>query len=83
MFYSNLLEVCLVVLDMGVLVVGVKYWGEFEEWLKVVFKEVEDFDGKVIFFIDEIYFVFGVGEGCFWIFIIYCLWLCFICILYI
>lgn len=46
---------------MGVLIVGVKFWGEFEECLKFVFKEVIDLEGKIILFIDEIYIVVGVG----------------------
>ncbi|XP_074569105.1 chaperone protein ClpB1-like [Curcuma longa] len=58
---SNLLEVHLVALDMGALVAGAKYRGEFEERLKAVLNEVEEADGKVILFIDEIHLVFGTG----------------------
>lgn len=58
---SNLTEVRLVALDMGALVAGAKYRGEFEERLKSVLKEVEDADGKVILFIDEIHLVLGAG----------------------
>jgi ATP-dependent Clp protease ATP-binding subunit ClpB len=58
---SNLLEVRLVALDMGALVAGAKYRGEFEERLKSVLKEVEEADGKVILFIDEIHLVLGAG----------------------
>lgn len=54
-------EVRLVALDMGALVAGAKYRGEFEERLKSVLKEVEDADGKVILFIDEIHLVLGAG----------------------
>lgn len=49
-------------LDLSVLVVGVKYCGEFEERLKVVLKEVKEFDGRIILFIDEIYMFVGVGK---------------------
>lgn len=48
---------------MGVLVVGVKYKGEFEERMKGVLKEVEELNGNIIFFIDEIYIIVGVGKG--------------------
>jgi len=58
---SNLLDVRLVVLDMGALVAGAKYRGEFEERLKAVLKEVEESDGKVILFIDEIHLVLALG----------------------
>lgn len=50
------------VLDMGVLIVGVKYCGEFEEWLKVILKEIENVVGEVILFIDELYVLVGVGK---------------------
>ncbi|OQU87527.1 hypothetical protein SORBI_3003G293500 [Sorghum bicolor] len=59
---SNLLDVRLVALDMGALVAGAKYRGEFEERLKAVLKEVEESDGKVILFIDEIHLVLGAGR---------------------
>ncbi|KAG0591672.1 hypothetical protein KC19_1G191900 [Ceratodon purpureus] len=59
---SNLLEVRLVALDMGALVAGAKYRGEFEERLKSVLKEVEEAEGKVILFIDEIHLVLGAGR---------------------
>ena len=58
---SNLMEVRLVALDMGALVAGAKYRGEFEERLKAVLKEVEEAEGKVILFIDEIHLVLGAG----------------------
>ncbi|PKU80006.1 chaperone protein ClpB1 [Dendrobium catenatum] len=59
---SNLADVRLIALDMGALVAGAKYRGEFEERLKAVLKEVEDAAGKVILFIDEIHLVLGAGR---------------------
>ncbi|GFZ03516.1 heat shock protein 101 [Actinidia rufa] len=59
---SNLADVRLIALDMGALVAGAKYRGEFEERLKAVLKEVEDAEGKVILFIDEIHLVLGAGK---------------------
>ncbi|KAK2634359.1 hypothetical protein Ddye_029151 [Dipteronia dyeriana] len=59
---SNLNDVRLIALDMGALVAGAKYRGEFEERLKAVLKEVEDAQGKVILFIDEIHLVLGAGR---------------------
>ncbi|CAN6445608.1 unnamed protein product [Victoria cruziana] len=59
---SNLSDVRLVALDMGALIAGAKYRGEFEERLKAVLKEVEEADGKVILFIDEIHLVLGAGR---------------------
>ena len=46
-------------LDMGALLAGAKYRGEFEERLKAVLKEVQDAQGGVILFIDEIHLVLG------------------------
>ncbi|KAG8379246.1 hypothetical protein BUALT_Bualt07G0068700 [Buddleja alternifolia] len=59
---SNLSDVRLVALDMGALIAGSKYRGEFEERLKAVLKEVEGAQGKVILFIDEIHLVLGAGR---------------------
>ncbi len=50
-------------LDMGALVAGAKYKGEFEERLKGVIKEVTDSDGQIILFIDEIHTLVGAGGG--------------------
>ena len=48
-------------LDMGSLVAGAKYRGEFEERLKAVLKEVKDSEGNIIMFIDEIHMIVGAG----------------------
>jgi ATP-dependent Clp protease ATP-binding subunit ClpB len=50
-------------LDMGALVAGAKYKGEFEERLKAVIKEVTQSDGEIILFIDEIHTLVGAGGG--------------------
>ena len=48
-------------LDMGALIAGAKYRGEFEERLKAVLKEVKDSNGNIIMFIDEIHMIVGAG----------------------
>jgi ATP-dependent Clp protease ATP-binding subunit ClpB len=53
----------LVALDMGALVAGAKYRGEFEDRLKAVIKEVESAEGQIILFIDELHTVVGAGAA--------------------
>jgi ATP-dependent Clp protease ATP-binding subunit ClpB len=58
---ESLREKELVSLDLGLLVAGTKYRGEFEERLKGIMKEIERSDGKIILFIDEIHTIVGAG----------------------
>ncbi len=60
---ENLKTKTLISLDMGLLVAGAKYKGEFEERLKSVIKEVTDSNGEIILFIDEIHTLIGAGSG--------------------
>lgn len=58
---ESLKEVKLISLDMGALIAGAKFRGEFEERLKAVLKEVEDSSGQIVMFIDELHTVVGAG----------------------
>ena len=60
---ENLKDKYLYSLDMGALIAGAKYKGEFEERLKAVVKEVTSSDGQIILFIDEIHTLVGAGGG--------------------
>jgi len=60
---DNLKSKIIFALDMGQLIAGAKYKGEFEERLKGVVKEVADSDGEIILFIDEIHTLVGAGGG--------------------
>lgn len=60
---ENLKSKTLISLDLGLLVAGAKYKGEFEERLKAVIKAVTDSEGEIILFIDEIHTLIGTGGG--------------------
>ena len=60
---SSLLGRTLIALDVGALIAGAKYRGEFEERLKAVIKEVQDSQGQIVLFIDEIHTIVGAGKG--------------------
>jgi len=60
---DNLKDKVIYALDMGALIAGAKYKGEFEERLKAVIKEVTSSDGDIVLFIDEIHTLVGAGGG--------------------
>jgi len=60
---DNLKDKVVYSLDMGALIAGAKYKGEFEERLKAVVKEVTSSDGNILLFIDEIHTLIGAGKG--------------------
>ncbi|MDR2893495.1 MAG: ATP-dependent chaperone ClpB [Deltaproteobacteria bacterium] len=59
---ESLKDKMLFALDMGALIAGAKYRGEFEERLKAVLKEVEQSDGQILLFIDELHTIVGAGR---------------------
>ncbi|MCM1010913.1 MAG: ATP-dependent chaperone ClpB [Fusobacterium sp.] len=60
---ESLKDVKLVSLDLGAIIAGAKYKGEFEERLKAVLKEVENSNGEIVMFIDELHMVVGAGAS--------------------
>ena len=60
---TSLKDKRIIALDMGLLVAGTKFRGEFEQRLKAVIKEVEDADGSIILFIDELHTLVGAGNA--------------------
>ncbi|MDO6597213.1 ATP-dependent chaperone ClpB [Oceanihabitans sp. 2_MG-2023] len=60
---ENLIDKQIFALDMGALIAGAKFKGEFEERLKAVIKEVTESDGDIVLFIDEIHTLVGAGGG--------------------
>ncbi len=60
---STLKDRSILALDMGALLAGAKYRGEFEERLKAVIKEIQEKEGKIILFIDEIHTLVGAGKA--------------------
>jgi len=60
---KGLRDKSIIALDLGALVAGAKYRGQFEERLKAVLKEVQDSDGQIMLFIDELHTVVGAGAA--------------------
>ena len=60
---ENLKSKRIIALDMGALIAGAKYRGEFEDRLKAVLKEIEESDGEIILFIDELHTLVGAGSA--------------------
>ena len=60
---EGLKDKCIVTLDMGALIAGAKYRGEFEDRLKAVLKEVSEAEGRIVLFIDELHTVVGAGAS--------------------
>lgn len=59
---DGLLEKTIFALDMGALIAGAKFRGEFEERLKAVLKEIKESDGRILLFIDELHTIVGAGK---------------------
>lgn len=59
---ENLKDKIIVNLDLGLMIAGAKYRGEFEERLKAVLREIQEADGRIILFIDEIHMIVGAGR---------------------
>ncbi|KAK9493860.1 P-loop containing nucleoside triphosphate hydrolase protein [Lipomyces doorenjongii] len=60
---DSMKEKSVIALDLGALISGAKYRGDFEQRLKAVLKEIEDGQGKIILFIDELHILLGLGKA--------------------